>query len=70
MIKKYNDNKKLIYEEDPKGRWGKYEYNDKGKLIYREYSDGWWAKYEYDDRNKLIYEEDLLGICFNKKINK
>ena len=65
-MKKYDENKRLIYEDNPEGRWRKYKYNDKGKLILREYSDGWWTKYGYDNNNRLVYEEDILGVCFNK----
>tara|TARA_R110000803_G_scaffold3218_2_gene10963 strand:- start:145 stop:639 length:495 start_codon:yes stop_codon:yes gene_type:complete len=51
----------ILYSEDSRGYWEKYEYDDKGNMIYRESSYGYWYKWEYDDNGKLIYYERSDG---------
>ncbi len=45
---------KVIYIEDSKGFWSKYEYDDKDNVIYFENSNGLWYKREYDDEGNQI----------------
>ena len=51
----------ILYYENSKGYWIKYEYDDNGNEIYFEDSKGIWYKKEYDDNGKPIYYEDSKG---------
>ena len=69
-------NGRILYREDSKGFWAKWEFDSQGNEIYAENSKGYWAKYEYDSNGNRIYFEDSTGKiidhrpkpCENKEI--
>ena len=56
-LKLYDAKGNLIYCEDRKDGWEKFEYDNKGNEIYLEDSNGCWEKSEYDDKGNVIYYE-------------
>lgn len=58
----HDANNNLIYSENSKGFWIKYEYDSNKNLIYWEDSDGECRKQKFDSDNNLTYAEDINGI--------
>ena len=57
---KFDKNFNMIYEENSKGFWIKWEYDKNNNLIYYESSSGYWKKWEYKN-NRLIYYKNSHG---------
>ncbi len=61
----YDEYGNILYYENSKGKWVKYEYDGNGNRIYLETSDGFWRKSEYDNNGNQIYYEDSDGEFYN-----
>ena len=62
ILRLYDVNNNLTYQEDSHGYWYKREYDTNGKLTYCESSYGSWYKQEYDSNGNEIYFEDSSGL--------
>jgi hypothetical protein len=56
----YDAKGNLIYCEDRKGGWEKFEYDNKGNETYREGYYGRYVKtvWEYDDEGNVTYRKE------------
>ena len=58
----YNDRNKIIYHENSRGDWERYEYDANGNETHYEDVNGHWYKKEYDDQGNKIYYENADGF--------
>ena len=73
IIKKYDDNGKLIYSEFPDGSWIKNEWNDNGYQTKVEDSTGYWKTYKYEDGHDaslVTYYENSEGTWVKTRYDK
>jgi len=64
----FDNNNKLIYEEDD-GHWVKREFDSNEKELYYEDSDGYWEKKEYDSNGNRIYYENSDGHWIKREFD-
>lgn len=60
----YNQQGKVIYQEDKNGDWSKSEYDNKGNEIYWTNSKGRWFISRYDEHGNQVSYEDNDGKDF------
>ena len=60
-------NGRLIYRENSRGYWAKWEYDSQDNLIYCGDSEGVWIKYEYDSKGNEIYWENSHGEIIDNR---
>jgi hypothetical protein len=58
----YNNENKVIYIENNRGDWEKYEYDADGNEIHYEDVNGHWYKKEYDGQGNQTYYENAYGF--------
>jgi len=62
ILRLYDVNNNLTYQEDSHGYWYKREYDTNGNQTYYESSTGYWSKQEYDTNGNEIYYESSDGL--------
>ena len=71
----YDEKGNMIYYENSKGSWSKWEYDEKSNVIYREDSNGYWYRREHDEKGNEIYFEEsngywVSGIIIDKRVKE
>ena len=69
-FKVYNEKGNVIYYENSKGYWAKWEYDKKGNMIYFESSNDYWGKWEYDKKGNAIYFENSDGRIVDERVKE
>ncbi len=69
-FKIHDSNGNLIYRENSRNAWEKYERDSNGRQTYKEKSNGYWSKREYFKNGDRMYYENSLGdVIDNRPIN-
>ena len=66
----YDEKDNVIYFENSKAYWAKWEYDEKGNRSYYEDSNGYWEKWEYDEKGYVIYYENSKGFWEKSKYDE